>query len=364
MSTERLLALGADMKNRFIVADDRTLRQGPDIGDLSDARNYSAFKREVLKALKDGRPAVIACDMHPGYFSHRFAAELTAVQTAAKGTTLRHPISILQVQHHHAHIASVMQEHGLKGPVIGVSFDGTGYGSDGNIWGGEFLRVSESGFGRLAHLKYRMMPGGDMVVREPWRMLLSILGKRTYPILRDVKKEDKDIVLWMMAKGINSPLTSSAGRLFDAAAALLGIARYASFEAEGPIRLEKLCKDNIKSAYKFRIKDTKDGIIIDTDRVFSGMLKDLRDARGKVLIATKFHNSMAAVIIDVARRLSEESGIEDIVLSGGVFQNAFLKRRAVEGLTAAGLKVFANSNTPINDFNISLGQLYVSRHSR
>jgi hydrogenase maturation protein HypF len=347
-----ILALGADIKNRFLLAKGNSFRFGPDIGDLSETENYELFKREVRKAVKRFKPDIIGCDLHPGYFSSRFAKELNAQCTTHNAQL---------IQHHHAHIASVMQEHRLKGKVLGVSFDGTGFGSDGNFWGGEFLLVNRSKFKRLAYLKYRMMPGGDKVVYEPWRMVLSILGGRALPFLKKVRKKDQQLLLAMLAKRINSPLTSSAGRLFDAAAALLGLGLYASYEAQGPIRLEGICHRNISSGYRFATAEENGCSIVDTDGLFLGMLKDLKQNKDKGLIAAKFHNSIAKIIIDTAKNLAGSCGIKNVALSGGVFQNNLLRHRAIQGISAAGLNVFTNINTPLNDFNISLGQYYVCK---
>lgn len=346
-----ILALGSDIKNRFLLAKGNSFRFGRDLGDLSEAENFELFKREVRKAVKKIKPDIIACDLHPNYFSTSFAKELASELSG---------VNFQLIQHHHAHIASVIQEHNFKRPVIGISFDGTGYGLDANSWGGEFLLVDRGDFRRLAHLKYRMMPGADKVVKEPWRMTLSILGKRAISFMREVDRKDKQTILFMMAKNINSPLTSSAGRLFDAAAALLGVCVYASYEAEGPIKLEAMCDGKVEGHYKFSVFKKGSNLVIDTDEIFSGMLKDLKKGKNKRLIATRFHNSMANIIITMVKRLSSHLKIKDIALSGGVFQNNFLKNKVAAGINDSGMKVFTNIQTPVNDLNISLGQYYVS----
>ena len=355
MWNKTILALGADIKNRFLISSSGSLYFGPDIGDLSEAKNYELFKKEVLKATKEFKPDIIACDLHPGYFSTKFARELNSQLST---------LNCQLIQHHHAHIASVMQEHNLKRPLIGVSFDGTGYGRDENSWGGEFLLVEKSRFKRLAHLKYRLMPGGDKVVGEPWRMALSILGKKAFPFLSGVRKKDKELILTMMRKNINSPKTSSAGRLFDAAASLLGVCVKALYEAEGPIKLEAMCDQRIDKRYEFEIDKENGYFIINADGLFLGMLKDIKIGKGRSLIATKFHNSMAEIIVATVKRLSRSLGIKDIALSGGVFQNNFLKTKVIKGMADSGFNVFTNIKTPVNDLNISLGQYYVSCNSR
>lgn len=346
-----ILALGADIKNRFLLARGNSFCFGPDIGDLSELNNFRRFRKEITSAVKNSQPEVVTCDLHPNYFSSILARELFPSRT------------LLSVQHHHSHIASVIEEHNLKGPLIGIAFDGTGYGSDGHSWGGEFFIVEKGNFSRQAHLKYRMMPGGDKVVVEPWRMLVSILGESSFDLLKGVGEQDKKLILTMMRKNINSPLSSSAGRLFDAAAALLGICLYAEYEAEGPIKLEALSDEKINENYEFNIVKQNGCFTIDTDKVFLGMFKDLKKGKDKCLIASKFHNSVTEIIIDTVKKITRSFKVKDIALSGGVFQNNFLKKKVIEKLSNLGFNVFTNVKTPVNDLNISLGQYYVSGSS-
>jgi len=349
-----IFAAGADMKNRFLFARGPDLYPGSDTGDLSDARNYERFKKEaaLLARRISAGPEIVACDLHPDYFSTKFAKQ--GHKWFAKSHRL------IQVQHHHAHIASVVFEHNLKGPVIGVSFDGTGYGTDGNIWGGEFLLVKGHGFERLAYLKYRMMPGGDKVVSQPWRMVLSVLGKQGSGLVKGVPAKDKELVLMMMEKGINSPLTSSAGRLFDAAAALLGICINASYEAEGPIKLESMCREDVRESYGFKTIKNDDRYVIDTKGLFLGMVNDIKKGEKEEVIATRFHNSMAEIIIKTVKGLSKRLDIKSVAISGGVFQNLFLRRKVIKELDQAGFDVCTNSSIPVNDLNIATGQYHVS----
>jgi len=351
--SKTILALGADIKNRFLLAEGKSFKAGPEMGDLGDAENYERFRRQVRKAAGKVSPGVIACDLHPAYFSTRFAKELSILDTR---------YSILPVQHHHAHIASVMEEYSLKGPVIGVSFDGTGYGTDGNIWGGEFLLVDKKGFKRLAHLKYRMMPGGDKAVSEPWRMVLSVLGPGGAKMVKGVSRKQKGLVLEMMSKEINSPLTSSAGRLFDAAAALLWICTHASRESEGPIKLEAMCDKKEEGSYPFDISRENGMCVIGTDGLFRGMVRDMGRGKSKKIIAARFHNSMGNIIVEVVKKLSKKTGVRDIALSGGVFQNGYLKERALRDLIGAGYQTFINRSNPVNDLNIAMGQYFVACH--
>ncbi|MFH1594660.1 MAG: hypothetical protein ABID09_08195 [Candidatus Omnitrophota bacterium] len=348
-----ILALGADMKSRYLVASGSKLEFGPEIGDLGEARNFAFFKRKVQQVVKRTKPAIITHDLHPGYFSTRLARRIGAEHPAA---------SLLPVQHHYAHIASVMAEFGLKGPAIGVALDGTGLGTDGNIWGGEFIVVRNRNFNRVGHFKYIRMPGGEKVISEIWRMVISILGRVGCPFLKDVEEIAKEMLISMMEKGINSPLTSSVGRIFDAAASLTGVCREAAYEAEGPIKLEKLCDYKIKESYNFTISKNKGTFTIDVRPIFFELIKDLKKRTKRSVIATKFHNSMVMAVFKMVKKITEETGIKDVLLSGGVFQNSFLRRRLMEKLSKAGFKVFINEKTPVNDHNIALGQYYIAKN--
>ncbi|MFH0877428.1 MAG: hypothetical protein V1863_04305 [Candidatus Omnitrophota bacterium] len=352
MSRATVLCVGADIKNRFLIARDQNFFLGPEIGDLDDVLHYESFKREIRQALKKSKagPSLIACDLHPGYFSTRFAKGLS------RDLAVRH----VDVQHHHAHIASVLEEHGLRKPVLGVSFDGTGFGTDDKIWGGEFLLVKKHSFKRLAHLKYLKMPGAEKVVRQPWRMALSVLGKTAVPFLKGIRREDKEIVLSMMSKDTNSPLTSSAGRLFDAAAALMGLCENAAYQAQGPMELEGLCDDSIRARYDFDIGRSDGSYVVDAQGVFFGMVRDLRRGKSPCEISTKFHNSMVEIIVTMVKQLSNDTGLRDVVFSGGVFQNKFLKKWAMKKCALCGFGVFTNERLPVNDLNIAWGQYYVS----
>ena len=338
-----MLALGADLKNRFLFADGQRIHFGPDIGDLGDADNFDRLKKEIKKILARHKPHIIACDLHSGYFSTAFAKDISLKLKA---------YALKLIQHHHAHIASVIFEHGLKKPAIGVSFDGTGLGADGKIWGGEFFIAHKKDFLRRAHLKYVKMPGGEKAIREPWRMLLSIMGKKGFPYVKSAAKKEKEAILSLMSKDINSPLTSSAGRLFDAAAALIGLTERVRHEAEGPMKLEAICDSGTNAFYEFGSGPEKVAYSIDTGPIFTGMARDLKKNAKKSLISGKFHNSMAKIVIDTVKKLSRESGIKRAALSGGVFQNAVLKKKAIAGLSKKGFRVFTNEKFPVNDFNI------------
>jgi len=351
-----LLAAGADLKNRFLIARGRRLSAGPRLTDLAEPISYLKYKTGIRSRLGRRAPTVVACDLHPGYFSTRFAA--AAWQSKGRGPRL------VGVQHHHAHIASVMQEHRLAPPVLGVSFDGTGYGTDGRIWGGEFLLVGRRGFRRLAHLEYFRMPGAERVVAEPWRMALSILGDAALPFLKGVPKTQRDAVRALLASDFPLPLTSSAGRLFDAAAALLGVCTHASYEAQGPIEMERLCRTDVVTGYAYDIRRQGGVLVIDPRPVFTGMCADMKKRVPKAVIAAKFHNAMADIIVATVRRCARRAGLRRVALSGGVFQNRYLANAAARQFKDLKFSVFTNERLPVNDWNIAWGQYYVSGRSR
>jgi len=355
MSSPTVLAAGSDIKSQFLISHRNRFVFGPIIGDLSDSQNYERYQKAVKRIFRKlgTTPDIIAHDFHPGYFTTQFA------RTYADRLKSCRPIP---VQHHQAHIASVIAEYKIKKDVIGVSFDGTGWGADGNIWGGEFFLCRRKQFERVGHLQYIKMPGGDKCVHEPWRIMLSLLGKKAISFLKVPTRKEKEIVLRMLAKDINTPLTSSCGRLFDAAAALLGICEVASFEAEGPMKLEALVQPANEGSYEFLITERAGIHTIDARPIFLGMIKDIKKGIAQTILATKFHNSFVNIIFEMIKRLSQKTRIQDVVFSGGVFQNNILLTKTVRALQKNKYNVFLNNKIPLNDLNIALGQYYVSRY--
>jgi len=271
------------------------------------------------------------------------------------------------VQHHHAHIASVMAEHGVTESVIGVSFDGTGLGDDQHIWGSEFLVCDLAGFRRLAHLEYIPMPGGDMATHEPWRMAVSYLyniyGRdmldMDLPFLRKLNLLTVEQVIQAIEKNINSPLTSGAGRLFDAAAALLDLCTFSSFHAEAPMRLENIVSTVTRQAYPY-----DEGAAISMAPAFRAMVDEVMGGVDVGLISTKFHNTMGEIIINGVKKISRDSGIRKVVLSGGTFQNSYLSSMVESGLMDAQFRVLFPRQLPTNDGGIALGQLVIAAKKR
>ena len=373
-----ILAYGADLKAAFALAKGEKAFLVDGFGDLGDLDNFTKYEKAVKKYQKklDIKPEIIACDLHPGYFSTRFAESYIQCHVSCV---------MCHVQHHEAHIASAIVDNGIKGGVIGVAFDGTGYGSDGNIWGGEFFIGGLKGFRRAAHLEYIPMPGGEKAIREPWRMAASYIyrafgnkklasrlvrnytssevEKHNFGLARRVKilpSSNLRVLGTMIEKRINSPLTSSAGRLFDAVGSLLLSKDRVSKEAELPMELEKLSSGQTCEKYKFDIRPDGKNFIIGASMIIKEIVKDLSRKTDKAVISCKFHNTMADIILRASLSLSRKFKIKQVVLSGGVFQNKYLVRKAVEALRANHLKVYTHSRVPTSDSGIPLGQIAIA----
>jgi hydrogenase maturation protein HypF len=357
-----VLAAGSDIKNTF------TLMKGPyaivsqHIGDMENYETLRFFEEtlENLKAVYRAAPVAVAHDMHPGYLSTRWAM----------GQVSQGAVAALAVQHHHAHIASVMAGRGMKERVIGVAFDGTGYGPDGTLWGGEFLISDALDFHRAGHIGYVPLPGGERAVREPWRTAVSYLraacGDNAEECLERIGfferygRDNIDKVLRIIDIKEVSPLSSGAGRLFDAVSATLGICGVSTFEGEAAIALEAHASEGIAGAYPFDIRGVEP-VEVDFGPALRGIINDLVEGTGKGVIAAKFHNTVIEALIEVVGSLSGQTGIKDVVLSGGVFQNDYLLTGAMGGLEALGLRVYTNEAVPVNDAGVSLGQAYILR---
>ena len=354
-SVEGIFAAGAELVNCFCLGKGKQAIMSQHIGDLKNFETLAFYRETVdrFRALFRLEPELVACDLHPDYLSTRYAREL-GLPTVA-------------VQHHHAHIASVMAEHGVTEPVIGVSFDGTGLGDDQRIWGSEFLVCDLAGYRRLAHLEYIPMPGGDMATQEPWRMAVSYLymiyGRELLeldlPFLAKLNLATVEQVIQAIEKNINSPLTSGAGRLFDAAAALLDLCTRSSFHAEAPMRLENVVSPVTHQAYPY-----DDGTEISITPAFRAMVDEVMGGVDVGLISTKFHNTVGEIIVNGVRKISRESGIRTVALSGGTFQNSYLSSRVESGLLDAQFRLLFPRQLPSNDGGIALGQLVIAAKKR
>ncbi len=348
-----MLACGAELKNTFCVAKDGYAFVSHHIGDLENAETLRSFTEgiEHFMRLFDIQPRLVAHDLHPDYLSTKYALDLDGVD-------------LLGVQHHHAHIASCLADNGVDGPVIGVAFDGTGYGADGTVWGGEFLVASLSGFERGGHLAPVPMPGGAAAIRAPWRMAAAYLDAAGMPDGGglDVAARNAghwDAVLALARRGVNSPQTSSAGRLFDAAAAILGVRDEISYEGQAAIEMEQLAAPGERSGYRAGIDQRRPFRVNGADLI-AALAADLRRGTGRDVAAARFIGGVAALIEDGCVLARERTGLGTVALSGGVFQNQLLLHAAVDRLAARGFAVLLHSQVPCNDGGISLGQAAVA----
>jgi len=346
-----LLAVGGELKSAFCLTKGSHAILSQHIGDLENYETLLFFEETLanLKKLFRVTPRAVAHDLHPGYRSTRYAASLDG-------------LARFGVQHHHAHIASCMAENHLEGDVIGVAFDGTGYGPDGAIWGGEFLVAGYAAFERRGHLRYVPLAGGDAAIREPWRAALAYC-QDTFgaafelpAALRAVPGQRLRVVRRMMAANVNTVATSSCGRLFDAVAALTGLRHEATFEGQAAIELEMIAGDAGATPYPFELTE---GQAWEVD-FRPAIERIVASAEPPEAISARFHNTVAEAIHAACRRIRAESGLRRVCLSGGTFQNARLLQRAVDLLRAGGFEVFLHAAVPPNDGGIALGQAAIA----
>lgn len=354
-----VLGCGADLKNTFTLTKGRFAIPCQHIGDMENYETLRFFEETLrnLKTVYRASPEAIAYDPHPSYLSSRWALQQEGVGKCP-------------VQHHYAHVASVMAEKGIREKVIGVAFDGTGYGEDGELWGGEFLIAGIEDFKRVGHFEYIPLPGGEMAVKEPWRTSLSYLraaaGDEIWDYISPTGFIEKygmkkiENIIQVAGKRDFSPLSSGAGRLFDAVSALIGVCDTNTFEGEAAMAMESIVLDRVEDDYPVDIS-FREVLGIDFSATILGILKDIEKKVDKGLIATKFHNTVAAAVIRTVFKLSLTHNIKRVALSGGVFQNAYLLTRIEDHLRAEGLEVLVNELVPCNDAGVSLGQAYILR---
>ena len=346
-----ILAVGSQTKNTVCFAEDKFAFLSPVHSDLNCPEDFSRFDKDVKYFLKKN-PEIIAYDLHPEYQSTKYINDLRF-----------EPYGLRPIQHHHAHIAACMVENGLKNQkVIGVAFDGTGLGSDDRLWGAEFLICDYKNFSRSVHLKEIPLLGGERAILEPWRLAAFWLDLLGIDFAKGTNKKKWKILKQIQKKGLNSPLTSSAGRLFDAVASLV-LAKYkANFEAELAIELERIAHSSnlIAQSYTFKIAKASDSYIIDPLPMFKEITKDLKKKERKQEIAYRFHLTVAEIIRKTCVLLRKKSNINKVVLSGGVFQNKLLLRLALDLLYKEDFEVFTHKVLSCNDSCISLGQCAVA----
>lgn len=372
-----ILAVGGQFKATFALGRGRQAFLSHHLGDLDDYSAYQAFEKDVLlyQQLFGIDPGLIVHDLHPEYASTRYA--LNRVRQKSDGAG---PPQLFPVQHHHAHIASCMAENGLSEPVIGVAFDGTGFGTDGAIWGGEFIVGDYRRFVRAAHLRYVGMPGGDAAIHEPWRMAVAHLldaGCDLGALNSRVPLGELRTIATLLERRFNTPPSSSMGRLFDAVAALAGVGDRVAFEGQAAMQLEWLATDVVDAgAYPFEITqgdrcgsqrpsvcddmNIEKPLVIDTRPLICAVAKDVARSVDSRLIARRFHSTVAEMIIAVCLRLKDSTGLNAVALSGGVFMNALLTCAAGARLEQAGFRVFRHRLVPPNDGGLSLGQLAIA----
>jgi hydrogenase maturation protein HypF len=359
--SRQILGCGAEEKNTFCLTRDNFAFVSQHIGDMENMETLEHFTNTIAlyQRLFRIKPEIIAHDMHPEYLPTKYAKELGE----------RDGTKLVPVQHHHAHIASCMAENDIEGPVIGVSFDGTGYGPDGNIWGGEFLVADYKQFTRMLHIENLPLAGGTQAIKKPYRtaigylLALGIELDRKLPFLKNVDPEEIDIIQSQIEQGINSPLTSSAGRLFDAVSALIGVRGVIEYEAQAAIDLETLAAKALNESARYPFSITKHDEIntVKIHDLLAAIVNDLHNRTPRARIAARFHNTVAQMILEVCQIISPKTGITGVALSGGVFQNRLLLGKAVSLLESAGLEVYTHRQVPCNDGGISLGQAAIAQ---
>jgi hydrogenase maturation protein HypF len=358
-----VLAVGGELKNTICLTKGKHAFLSQHVGDLENVESYKFFHEAIehLERILEIRPEIIAYDLHPDYFSTKWALQ----QSGAR---------LVGVQHHHAHIASCMAENHLEGRVIGFALDGTGYGADGHIWGGEVLIAGYEDFERAAHFEYVPLPGGTAAIREPWRMAVSYLAHHfgrefltlDIPFVRQLNPPKADLLLRMMEQGVNSPLTSSCGRLFDAVAALIGIRHQVNYEAQAAIELEmamesaKIAWSEEETGYPLTLVPEDDHWIISTRHLFGTLVDDLGRNLPVAAISRRFHNGLISGLVQLATLVRNKSALHRVCLSGGTFHNIYLSQRLEAELSEVGFEVFRQKEVPSGDGGLSLGQALVA----
>ncbi|WP_114454106.1 carbamoyltransferase HypF [Halopolyspora algeriensis] len=350
-----VLACGAELKNTFCVAKQHHAFVSHHIGDLENHETLASFAEgiEHFRRLFEVDPRLVAHDLHPEYLSTKYAQGLDDVE-------------LVGVQHHHAHIAACLVDNAESGPVLGVAFDGLGYGTDDTLWGGEFLLSDLVDFRRLAHLEPVAMPGATTAIRQPWRMavahLVSAYGQHLPAELDLLRRNEQQwpAVADLAARGVSAPPTSSAGRLFDAVAALLGVRHAINYEGQAAVELEQGTDLDERGSYPVTVPAGGEPLRVPGSDLVRAVVEDLRAGVAAPVIAARFHNGVADMIAEVCTRLRESTGVSTVALSGGVFQNMLLLERTTARLEAGDFRVLVHARVPTNDGGISLGQVAVA----
>jgi len=358
--SEPILAVGGELKNTICIVRGAEAFLSQHVGDLENLESYKSFEEAVehMQRILEVRPKTVAYDLHPDYFSTKWALA-------------REGFNLVGVQHHHAHVAACMAENHLDGKVIGIALDGTGYGLDGAIWGGEVLLADYSDFERVAHFEYIPLPGGTAAIHEPWRTAVSYLTKHygleltgvDVPFLRSIDARKLQVVQQMIDRQIHSPRTSSCGRLFDAVAALADVRSVVNYEAQAAIEFEMAGHDSAdEGAYSFDLIPSGTHWQIGTLPLFQQVLGDIRREEPVGDISRRFHAGLAATFVELSENLREENKLNRVCLSGGCFQNALLFELLHDGLKEKSFEVYFHSEVPVGDGGISLGQAFIAAH--
>lgn len=357
-NSRSILAVGAELKNTICLTRGDRAFLSQHVGDLKNLEVYTSFKQTIkhLQSILAVRPELVAYDLHPDYDSTRYALEESGLPSFA-------------VQHHHAHLASCLAEHGVEAPAIGIIFDGIGYGSDGHLWGGEFLIGDLRSCERVGHFRYQPMPGGDLATREPWRMALSYLQTAYVeipadsPAFKNIPSAELRLVGQAAARGINAPLSSSCGRLFDAVAAMLGLRQRVSYEGQAALELEMCADPQANQLLPYDLVSEDRQLIFDPAPLVRSLFELQKEGVSPAILAGRFHASLAAMTLDVCEELRSRTTLQRVVLSGGVFQNCLLTKMTLAHLEKAGFDVLTHSLVPPNDGGLALGQAVVAgRH--
>ena len=355
VEVEGILAFGAEKVNTFALGKEDTILQSQYIGDLKNWETFSFYTEslERFEHLFRFTPTSLVCDLHPDYLSSQ-EAERTAVRCG---------LPLLKVQHHHAHAAACMLEYGLHELVIAIVLDGTGLGDDGKVWGGEFFLCDRKTYRRLSHFEYVPLPGGDKASVEPWRMAVAFLwhyfGESVrFPddFIERIGEQKIRMLITMMEKGINTPYTSGAGRLFDAVASLLELCDVSTHQAEAPVRLEQVASIEPFDCYPVLIK----GDVISFRPLFEELLNDLASGVSVCDISARFHNTIAYLLLDEGKRLLKQTGVSRVVISGGCFQNKRLTEQLQRLFAEAGIPLYVPGRIPCNDGGVAVGQLAIA----
>lgn len=359
-----VLACGPEQKNTFALAKDNAVYLSHHIGDMENL--------EVLKSLEEGvahykhvfdiEPEIVASDLHPDYLSTKYAEDYPDFNSNDQ------KIHKIGVQHHHAHAVSCMIENGINQPVLAIVLDGTGYGTDGTIWGGELLLAEYDRFERLGHFQTTRLPGGTAAIKNPWQMGVSYLSEvfgnklvgLNIPFLNDVNVQKLSIVLKMLESGMNSPITSSCGRLFDGVAAISGLRPKVNYEGQAAVEFEQCIRDEYEEGYNFPIFNEHLKIVLKWDKMIRQLVKDVEKQIPISVISQKFHNGLSDGLLRWVSEAQKQTGIKEIVLSGGVFMNHYLLTRFKNALGKKGFIVYTHSVVPCNDGGISLGQAVIA----